>query len=341
MEEIPTPHPNDRPLLKPLSALGKAASASGVSFLRRTEYMVSNQNSRTEITGARNPARPKSNTQKRRHDDISQDEPARIVRDIESGFTLANDIDAQTNGDAAVNNAKSAWANPKHPTKPHLKLLDAYPVLPDLDATPDTGTYSVIKYRTNPVASTKKYDERLDIAVLRPRDPRPEIEARWRQEQAERAEKGEPETELPYDYDLFLAADEDVAEKAQKSIESPDEHADESFEFARIRLYETQTQQHNKDDPFDHNIAVALFDNDDQEDVQQNHKRRKLEKGAYFYPVGANIIIQPARGGWGATATEGVVDMLDVSYREPDAAEIDMRNEQNTRYEAPLTEAAG
>ena len=339
LDDPPPPHPADKPLLKPLSALGKAAaSASGVSFLRRTEYMSSNQNARIEPSGAREVVRQRPIPQKRKHTDISHDEPARIVRDIEASFALAND-DVQANGEpgpagGVASIARSAWANPKHPTKPGLNLLDIYPVLPDLEATPDTGSYGVVKYTTNPVANSNT-DNGVEVAILRPRDPRPEVMQMWQARKQEREAAGDRAVEQqPYDYDLFLAGDADAVEEIRTAAQDANAEGAQSFEFPRVRTYETV----NGDllDPFEDSVALALVDGE-----SGARDRIGLAKGAYFYPIGARTIIRPARTGWGhSTNSDAVVDMLDVSYRAAQEFELSQRKEHNnSMYEAPSAEA--
>lgn len=303
--------------------------------------MSSNQNARMEPSGARDVLRQKSSTPKRKHDEISQDTPARIIRDIEMSFALANG-DAQANGEpgaagATSSTARGAWTNPKHPTKPGLKLLDSYPIVPDVEATPDTGSFGIMRYSTNPVAESHTYDERLDVAILRPRDPRPEVMQMWQAQKQEREAKGSRATEQqPYDYDLFLAGDKDAVEGIQMIAQDAGADGEQSFEFPRVRTYETVHGELLE--PFEDSIALALVDGERNE----RDNGRGLAKGAYFYPIGSRTVVRPARAGWGHAASgDAVVDMLDVSYRAADEKELKQRSEySNGMYEAPLVEAA-
>lgn len=118
----PPPHPNDRPLLRPLSTLGKPKVADpSVSFLRRTEYISSVASKVRPDSGplrGLNPAprRPL----KRPSPEPDKDSPAYIKRKIDQSFAIA----------AANLKDKSRV---KHPSKRNVKVVDAFPMLPDLD----------------------------------------------------------------------------------------------------------------------------------------------------------------------------------------------------------------
>ena len=262
---------------------------------------------------------------KRKHDDISRDDPVRIIRDIEQSFQLANEA-GYVNGDAApATSSRDAWANPKHPKNPQLQLIDAYPILPDLDAIPDAGSYSVTKFNTNPVSSESGYDERLDVAVLLPRDPKAEVMQLHRSRQAERIEKGLYEERIPFEYDLFLAKDRGLVEDIKRNISSPGEEEQANYEFPRIRSYETVNQSGNQNEPFDDTVALALYDGSEEEDDGGMEKKRKLAKGAYLYPISVRNLIRAARGGIGNAASQSTADVLDVSFRPPNEDEIKQR----------------
>ncbi|PHH67552.1 hypothetical protein CDD83_6522 [Cordyceps sp. RAO-2017] len=140
----------------------KVAEAN-VSFLRRTEYISSSTpkrpeggNARALLVQARKPARPAP--------DAAEDSPEAIKRKIDRSFELAE-------------LERKEPKRVKHPSKRHLKLVEAVPLLPDLDAFPDSGAYVTIKFLTNPVPSSGEYDRRLLSAMLRPVERTPSEEA--------------------------------------------------------------------------------------------------------------------------------------------------------------------
>lgn len=100
--------PRDRALLKDISeANGKSKSQPGVSFLRRTEY-VSAQSS-----GVRPSVEAKRLRQQERDD---RTDPEAQLQAVESMFEAAN----------------SNISELRHPSKKHLKAVEAMPLLPDL-----------------------------------------------------------------------------------------------------------------------------------------------------------------------------------------------------------------
>ncbi|CAD0098484.1 unnamed protein product [Aureobasidium mustum] len=230
-ESDPPPplHPKDRALLKPLSALGKpTAMNSGVSFLRRTEYISSNAAAvqRFESSTSKDLLRVRNDPKRRKAPPVNRDDPINIIRSLVKGFDVAYPEDAYTGPDSETNIRgapiteadRSAWKKPKHPTKPNLTLLDAYPLLPDMDALPMTGDYQIVKFSTNPVAQSDSYDQRLDTALLRP-----------------------------------LGADLALLE----------EHGESCFQFQRIREYETYQQAGDADNAYGDTVALALHDTGD------------------------------------------------------------------------------
>ena len=215
LENPPPPHPHDKPLLRPLSTLGKPNSAtSGASFLRRTEYITAIQAGlRYESSTSKELVRPRNTVRKAQRSDANKDDPLFILRATIKGFDLAYPDDAYTGPDSstAVRGAditpteREAWANPVHPTRPVVTLLDSYPILPDLEGLPDTGSYVVMKFITNPVAASDRYDERLDVGLLRPMDQSIEAQRLLEAQMAEHANDPSRPPPMPqYDYEFFL-----------------------------------------------------------------------------------------------------------------------------------------
>ena len=332
----PPPHPHDEPLLKPLSAL-RRADTSAVSFLRKTDYIGGGSGSLQ--SGASRSTGGQKSQLKRKHDDMASDDPGRIAHDIERSFSLANG-EAQLNGDgASAESTRQSWEDPVHPKNKQLKLLDAYPLLPDLHALPDLGSYTVTKFSANPMSTSHAYDERLDIAILFPRDAQREKLDLHRSRQAERAEKGLYEERPPFDYDLFLPDQKDGLEAIKRNRSHQEPQLSTSFAFPRVRSYETQMQSGNPQDAFDDTVALALYDGEDASSDALGDQRR-LPRGAYFYPVGSRNIIRPERGGWGHASAQTTADVLDVTFRASTAEELSGRRNTQIFPEATAIEGA-
>ncbi|KIW08431.1 uncharacterized protein PV09_01334 [Verruconis gallopava] len=327
-DEHPAPlHPKDRELLRPLNALGKpAASTNAVSFLRRTEYISSsstvNKTPKTNVLMAgrnANRNRPKQPANK--------DDPISILRGIVKGFDIANPADVYTGEDSQsqlrgarpTEEEKKAWKAPVHPTKPSLKLLDSYPILPDLDSFPDTGNYVLIKYQNNPSDITSHYDQRLDVALIRPLQHTPDEEAAYEEKVAlARTDPSRPKPLPEFRYDVLIpeSTDSVPAIKRKFSTEDPKNDSEDlydyenpetgrrAFRYKRLRQYETYQQAGNPDDPWNDSVALVLNDGE---------SGSRLKKGAYIYPIVQRTSIRPVRP---VKTTMGVMARATVRHED-------------------------
>ncbi|KAH0384711.1 Paf1 complex protein, partial [Aureobasidium melanogenum] len=346
----PSLHPKDRALLKPLSALGKpTAMNSGVSFLRRTEYISSNAAAvqRFESSTSKDLLRVRNDPKRRKAPPVNRDDPINIIRSLVKGFDLAYPEDAYTGPDSETNIRgapiteadRSAWKKPKHPTKPNLTLLDAYPLLPDMDALPMTGDYQIVKFSTNPVAQSDSYDQRLDSALLRPLGA--DLALHEERMAAHKADPTMPKPLPEWDYDLFLAEhetsirgikrkfDPNDAQNDDPSLYETEADGESCFQFQRIREYETYQQAGDADNAYGDTVALALHDTGD-----------RLEKGAYFYPVKQRTNLRPKRKTPGPPEEGRLehVDVLHVNVRDPNSDEAAMRSEAQAALD-PTTES--
>ncbi|KAL2133185.1 hypothetical protein VTI74DRAFT_2793 [Chaetomium olivicolor] len=296
--QAPPVHPHDRLLLRPLSTLGKPKIGdTAVSFLRRTEYISSVQ------------ARPKpadhvflkassGNTLKRPEKrkispEPDKGTPAWIRRRIEKSFEVA-----------AANLAERTRV--KHPSKRNLKVVDAFPILPDLDAFPDSGAYVTVKFSTNPVNSSDSYDTRLLSGIFKP------IERTAAEEQAYDAARAawERDPTLPkpsqmMNYDLFLPADARTGDnfRARFDVDNPSHdsaalytaaEAGGSFRFPRVRAYETaQEKEMDHDNKYDEEVILAF--RDDETDARHGRDADSAQKAVYYYPVMQRTTIRSQR----------------------------------------------
>jgi len=351
-------HPRDKALLKPLSALGKPASAlEQVSFLRRTEYAASSSPQMFATGSSKDLLRVK-NDPKRSTKAKDKEDPLNILKNIVKGFDIAYPQDAHKGEDSAesirgaavTTEEVKAWAKPRHPTNPDAQLLDSYPILPDLDAIPQMGSYMIMKFVTNPLPVTDKYDTRLDTAIFRPCVD-PEKEAIYEQKKAEWApESGKSKPLQEYDYDYYLPGDEDavLGIKRKLDINDPDNNDPElytddlgddrrAFKYPRLRTYETHNQTGDDENPYNDTVAIALHD----PETEVGHVPRsgkRLAKGAYFYPISTRMAIKPKRkiGMPMNTGEEEKPDELNLMVVEPDEDDIGRVREHQSNLDPSL-----
>lgn len=369
---IPPVHPRDRNLLRPLSELGKPKYApGGYSFLRRTEYIASEQ-SRTRLDNVPSKSPTKTPVKVRKPADTSKDDPINILRSVVKGFDIANPKDTYSGPDTKDNIRGhipspaeiEAWKNPKHPTKPELKVLDTYPMMPDLDAITDSLAYMVAKFTVNPTQSTHTRDARMDVGLLQPLDLDPDVEAEWNAKvtahEADPVRNPDPGGP-PYSYSLFLPADDSTAQNMAKKLDIDDPEKDDpalcvrkdknglgSIRLHHIRTYDTGRQSGTPAHPFKE-VALALHDPELEENVSQTGVERgkptngRLQKAAYYYPVVQKMQLKPRRNknlaqlglaSGLAEDEEDKVDVIDITIREPDEIEEAKRLGHRTDLEA-------
>ena len=273
-----------------------------------------------------------------------------ILKNVIKGFEVAYPEDVYTGEDttekvqgAEITSADlAAWKNPKHPTRPGLKVLDSYPVLPDLDSQPAVGSYILVKYNTDPSASTKGYNPCLDVAVLAPTN----ANTVKFEERLEAYEKNlsmlKPTTE--YDYEMYMPDDAAAVRgvKRKFDVNAPD-NEDESlytftddqggraFKYKRVRAYETFQQQADGDDPFADSVALALHD------PEAATGGKRLSKAAYFYPVLQRTQLRPKRKNKQMQYEDNQpADTLVVSVRDATEEELSRRQAARAKLDASL-----
>ncbi|CAH0026940.1 unnamed protein product [Clonostachys rhizophaga] len=320
----PAVHPHDRALLRPIAALGKKKVAEAtVSFLRRTEY-ISNFASKRHDAGD---PRALLNTSKkpRRAPEQAADSPAAIKRKIDRGFELAEE---------ELKHPKRV----RHPTKRNAQLLEAVPLIPDLDAFPDSGAFVTIKFATNPVASSTEYDKRLLSSLFRPIDRTEEEDRAY--EAALEAHQQDPETypkpQNLMNYEFFLPQSNSTGDKFRRKfdVQNPDRDNENlythqadgggCFHFNRVREYETaQEIELDHGSKYSYEILLASCGDDDY----------PRQKAVYYYPVLQKSTIRPQRTkniartvGGGGGEDEQIVERLDVTVQDPNERMKDAMN---------------
>jgi RNA polymerase II-associated factor 1 len=285
----PVPHSHDRALLRPLSTLGKPKfSDSGVSFLRRTEYISSyTSKSRFDSTTSKSLIDNTGNRNRRPVHNIDKDSSEAIKKEVEKSFQIA------------ANNLKNRNLV-RHPTKRNVKLVDAYPLLPDHDSFPDAGGYVSIKFLTNPVPPSTTYDVRLENSLLRPVEGSEEEEAAKQaiKEAYERDPERNPPPDETIEYEFYLTEKPSEALNFKRKFDTLDPEKDDEelypqkngsgegcFRFKRVRAYESAAQTGSVANKYDEEVAIAIHDGSD----------GLHQKGAYYYPVVQRTSIRPQR----------------------------------------------
>ncbi|KAI9166758.1 Protein RER1 [Paramyrothecium foliicola] len=329
--QTPAIHPHDRPLLRPIAALGKPKVAeANVSFLRRTEYISSITPSKRSDPGH---ARALLAKVKRpvRAPEPAADTPQAIKRKIDRGF------------ERAEQNLKDP-KRIKHPTKKNLKLVDARPLIPDLDAFPDSGAYVTIKFLNNPAQKSNKYERRLLTGLFRPIERTQAEEAEYEAALAahEQDPRRFPKPQNLMNYDFYISQNLAASEGFRRKFDVDDPDRDDDhlythqtdtggcFQYGRLRAYETvqETELHQLT-KYDEEIILSY--NDDETYPNQ--------KAVYYYPVMQKSTIGPqrrkniARATYAGEEEEQVVDQLDVTVDEPTE---EMRNAMKKYKEYPL-----
>ncbi|QIW95114.1 hypothetical protein AMS68_000632 [Peltaster fructicola] len=349
----PVLHAADKALLRPLASLGKAVGISdSSSFLRRTEYTASSGPQMFASGSSKDLLRLQTDVRRKAPTASNREEPKNILRSVIKGFDIAYPQDAgksQTRGAEITAEEAKAWSQPRHPSKPKLQLLDSYPILPDLDALPETGSYIVCKLITNPVARQETYDERLNQAVLQP-IAGPRIEAEFERKKQE-WQPGEREPLPEYDYDYFLPEPDAMRGIKRKFDVQDPENDDEDlyteensegrkiFKYARLRRYETFQQHGDAANIWNDSIGIALHDPEFDVGRVPGTKKR-LAKGAYIYPVSQRSFLRPKRKvGVAVLESQDVIDELDITVRDlqQDDETYTLIQEQKTMWDTSTT----
>ena len=251
----------------------------------------------------------------KREPEPGADTPAGIKRKIEKGFDLADQ-------------ERKDYKRVKHPTKRNLTLVDATPLVPDLDAFPDSGAFITIKFSNNPVPSSSEYDKRLLNSIFRPMERTSAEQAAY--DEAMAAHEADPKNVAPpsnvMNYEFFLPQDKKTASnfKSMFDVDNPDRD-DQSlytssagdggcFPFNRVRAYETaQEVEMEHADKYSNEILLAYHNED-------KHPR---QKAVYYYPVLQKSTIRPqrmkniARTIGAGDEDETIVERMDVTVEDP------------------------
>jgi len=296
---------------------------------------------------------------KRARANISEDDPVHITRHVQKGFDLAYPEDAYTGPDTTENlrsadissEERRAWKVPKNPHNEKLQLVGSYPLLPDWDATPDTGAYMLYKFTAAPIKDPvdNSYDPRLDVALLRPAGETQQDHDNFIMEtEAWKADPTLPQPIPRNHLEFFLPPDRSKIAGIKRAFTTNDplgsdvvydeEGEDEEgnprkyFKFENIRTYETQQLVPVQDTVYGDVVAIALHDPEHHE--EERLRDTKLLRAAYFYPVQNKTYIRPKRPGriemYGEEQPK--VHIIEAAGKTPDV-EAEARDAINRRYD--------
>ncbi|RAL60147.1 hypothetical protein DID88_000772 [Monilinia fructigena] len=332
----PQLHPHDRALLRPLATLGKPKFAdTGVSFLRRTEYISSGYTSKSRMEGTTSAKGLVETRKSKPVQDLPADResPAYIKSQVEKSFEIAA---AHLKDRTRV----------RHPTKRNVQLVDAVPLLPDLDAFPDAGGYVLVKFLTNPVPPSNVYDTRVESSILVP-IPASDAEIEMK-EAAKRAWELDPDNNpAPVDrieYGMFMPETASDAKNIKRKFDVLDpEHDDMDlysrideetgkgmFRLKRLRAYESASVVGNVERKYADEVAIAIHDGTD----------GLRQKAAHYYPVVQRNSIRPQRTkniqkmrGMIGGDEEEAIDMVDLTILD---AGLEMKKQMDIYKTMPF-----
>ena len=226
------------------------------------------------------------NRTKRAPGNVDKESPEYIKKQAEHSFQIA------------ANYLKNP-TQVRHPSKRNVTLLDANPLLPDLDSFPDAGGYVTIKFMTNPVPPSTTYDIRLENSLLKP------IEGTEEEEAAKAAAVEAynrdperfpaPETTIEYEFFMTEKPSEALAFKRKFDALDPERDSEEIYtqrngagegcvRFKRVRAYESAFATGSAAEKYEE-VIIAVHDGKD----------GLRQKGAYYYPIVQKSGIRPQR----------------------------------------------
>jgi len=253
--------------------------------------------------------------------DIDKESPDAIRKLVDDGFKVA------------VNSLKNL-SYVKHPTKSNLRLVEAFPVLPDQNSISDAGGLVEVKFLTNPVPPSSTYDTRLECGILKP-IMLPEEEQELQKALAEAHERDPernpaPDTTLQYEY--FTVDTPEQAATFKRKFDTLDPDRDDEklysythpaggkcFRFKKMRAYESGPSSGSLDRGYEDEVVISLQDGTDGLRI----------KGAYYYPIIQKVQIKPQRNKHiearrlrlnDDVEDERYTDYIDVRIEDPDEA---------------------
>ena len=367
-------------MLTPEQLRNQDSKSTNVSFLRRTQYMTS-QNAR-----ANDPlVRPSSRALKSaviptsQREVLARDDKENIRRNLQKGFDLAYPESVPYNGDGVQSQAptsaeKEAWQKPVHPENPNLKPVSFFPILPDFETLDDFSGLHYVKFDKAPLPALQgRRDGRIDVAMLNGQAIT-SLEAAYNAKKAAFDQHPElyedPGPAPPQSWSLNIAQDPSKAAEVRKILDEADPDHDDPVLYAD--LSRPQTDQDNARLRLDFNRIRTYVNNEDKQTADQQifglslcnptSARNGAQKVnstighvAHYYPIKSSLRLKSDRvkagGGLKANqiddADQNPFDVLSLFTREATAEEkiarLQMKGENDSSFRhayAELLEAA-
>ncbi|EGV66496.1 hypothetical protein PSN45_002911 [Yamadazyma tenuis] len=298
-------HPNDRILLRD-AGIGKISRKEPeVSFLRRTEYISERAITKNAIESGSN-----GKQEEEKFDSETQ------LKAVERTFDVAQE-------------SLKDFKKLVHPTKKHLKAVNAWPLLPDTSMMDSkfltiklSGSASVKReWDTLKTQQKDKYDENLQRKIISTAVFKPitSNDGEW-MSLYEDTSKEEVER-------LYEALNSEDPNKPSNLVT---EDQNDKFGFKFIRNYDMSFQKYSK--PLDE-LSIKFV-------TPENSKKRRL---AHYYPVTGKIDLRKYRTSGNSQINkfvrESTFDTINYTLREPNTDE--MRKMDNIRSEFDPMEYEG
>ena len=349
-DTAPLLDPADQALMMSVDQLKSQGARNNVSFLRKNQYL-SSQNARMGEPLKASTPKPKAMNRKPTAQDRNDKET--IKKHIQKGFDIAYpdsipynppESRSQPSNDAE----RRAWREPRHPDNHRAKPVAIYPVLPDLETGTDAANWGRVKFEKPPVAAFHgKRDDRIDSALFMA-VPNHEAEAIWQRKKdafdRDPRNYEDPGPSPPYTYVMTLPQNSEQASLVRRVLfaghpdASDSSIRDQIFEetedgtlripFNRARIYPTVQQTAIAANRF---MALGLYNPDSPNNtIPPSKEKRAQGTAAYFYPISENLRFKTDRSKLSKPSRpegeeEVYIDRMMVGLTEPNVNQLSER----------------
>lgn len=165
-------------------------------------------------------------------------------------------------------------------------MVEAFPLLPDLEAFPDSGAYITYKFAHAPMANSKEgYDRRLQNSIMKFKDLTQDYQTRLQAHERDPANHPKPATQ--HSYEMYLPETNEALAKFRPAFDIRNPQRDEvlgkdgSIMYMWARSFNATIESEvGHPDKYSEEIALAL-DRDG--------------KSAWYYPVMQRTKMDPPR----------------------------------------------
>ncbi|RMZ88293.1 hypothetical protein DV736_g4479, partial [Chaetothyriales sp. CBS 134916] len=355
----PPVDPTDAPLLQTLHEIKSQGTRNNVSFLRKTQYMTSqNANTIAPLAG-RAAARPRKRASltSAAPSAVDREDKENIKRHVQKGFDIAYPESIpynppETRSHPATQQEREGWRNPKHPTNRHATAVSYHPIIPDLEAGTDLSAWCRFKFEKPPLAPNRAArDNRIDVGSFFT-VPDKALEQAWLIKNE--AWKKEPESyddpgPQPHKFSLHIPRRPEDVPRIKKHLFTGHPRADDpellaglveaddnaqGIPYDRARVYPTVEQTNMDSQRF---MALGLYNKPSSTRSSSPPSAAKQAQGtaAYYYPINENVRLRADRklADFGSEEAEDLADVIYVAPTEPTAQQIYNRHDFRGRYD--------